>query len=36
MEIRKIKDSSIGLLEILANEANSEGYRFVQRTGGTI
>ncbi len=32
MEIRKIKDSSIGLLEILANEANSEGYRFVQRT----
>ena len=32
MEIRKIKDSSIGLLEILADEANSEGYRFVQRT----
>jgi len=32
MEIKKIKDSSIGLLEILANEANSEGYRFVQRT----
>ncbi len=32
MEIKQIKDSSIDLLELLANEANSEGYRFVQRT----
>jgi len=32
MEIKQIKDSSIDLLELLANEANSEDYRFVQRT----
>lgn len=32
MEIKQIKDSSIDLFELLANEANSEGYRFVQRT----